>query len=76
MIGEVREAVDLAPWEGVAGKEVGGAVWDLPPGGGGGTRGTFSGGITVIVAGVAGVGLAGETGGTGPGGGGVWPLAD
>ena len=37
------------------GKDVGGAVWILPPGGVGGTSGTLCSGITGSEAGVAGV---------------------
>lgn len=47
----------------------------MPPGGGGGTKGTFSGKIIFPATGVTGVGPPGRIGGTGPGGGGVGPLA-
>ncbi len=59
----------------IGGMDVGGAVWAFPPGGGGGTSGTFSGGMTVFELGVAGVGIDGDTEATGPGAGGVGPLA-
>lgn len=47
----------------------------MPSSGDRGIRGTFSGGMTVLVIGAAGVALVGETEATGPGGGGVGPLA-
>ena len=50
------------------GIEVGGAVWTFPPGGEGGTFGTFSGGIVVFELGAAGVACVLVT--TGPNGGG------
>lgn len=53
--------------------EVGGAVWTLLPGGCGGTRGTFSGGIAVSELGVA--GEVGDGGSILPGAGGVGPFA-
>ena len=59
----------------LGGRDIGGAVWAFPPGGGGGTSGTFSGGMIVFELGVAGVGIDGDTGATGPGGRGVGPFA-
>ena len=47
----------------------------MPPGGGGGTKGTFSGNIIFSATRVTGVGPPGKTGDTGPGGGGVGPFA-
>lgn len=47
----------------------------MPPGGGGGTKGTFSGDMIFSAIGDTGVGLPGRIGGTGPGGGGVGPFA-
>ena len=58
-----------------AGMDVGGAVWIFVTGGGGGTKGTFSGGITVLELGVAGVGIVVETEATAPGGFGIGSLA-
>ncbi len=54
--------------------DVGGATCTLPPGGGGGTSGTFSGGMTVFELGVAGVGIDGDCEATGPGAGGTGSL--
>lgn len=47
----------------------------MPPGGGGGTKGTISGGMILSAIGVTGVGLPGKIGAIGPGGGGVGPFA-
>lgn len=47
----------------------------MPPSGGGGAKGTLSGGIIFSAIGVTGVGPPGKIGGTGPGGGGVGPFA-
>ena len=54
---------------------MGGAVWILAAGGGGGTNGMFSGRIVVSELGVAGDGVVGDTEATGPGAGGVGPFA-
>ena len=52
-----------------------GAIDPLPAGGGGGVRGTLSGGIELLRIVVAGDVLLGETEGTAPGGGGVAAVA-
>lgn len=53
------------------GIELGREVWTLTRGGGGGTRGTLSGAITLFSLGVAGVGIDGEIEAMGPGAGGA-----
>lgn len=50
---------------------MGGEFWTLARGGGGGTRGTLSGAITLFSLGVAGVGIDGEIEAIGPGAGGA-----
>lgn len=47
----------------------------MPPGGGGGTKGTLPGDMIFSAINVTGVGPPGRIGGTGPGGGGVGPFA-
>lgn len=66
--GAVGRVVSAPPrLGGDGGIDVGGAVWTFPPGGGGGVRGTFSGGIIVLELGVDGEGNEGETDATPPG---------
>lgn len=54
---------------------MGGEVWVFCSGGGGGTNGTFSGGMVESEIGDGGILLEGETGATGPGGGGIASVA-
>lgn len=61
----------IEPREAGFGIEVGGEIWTLARGGGGGTRGTLSGAITLFSLGVAVVGIDGEIEATGPGAGGA-----
>lgn len=61
----------IEPSELVFGIEVGGEFWILARGGGGGTRGTLSGAITLFSVGVAGVEIDGEIEAIGPGAGGA-----
>lgn len=62
---------EIEPREIAFGIEVGGEVWTLTRGGGGGTRGTLSGAIILFSLGVAGVGIDGEIEAMGPGAGGA-----
>lgn len=62
---------EIEPREIVFGIEVGGEVWTLTRGGGGGTRGTLSGAMILFSLGVAGVGIDGEIEAMGPGAGGA-----
>ena len=57
------------------GRDVGGAVCTFPPGGCGGTKGTFCGGTMASEIGVAGEEAVADVGGIGPGAGGVGPFA-
>lgn len=61
----------IEPREIVFGIVVGGEVWTLARRGGGGTRGTLSGAISLFSLGVAGVGIDGEIEAMGPGAGGA-----
>ena len=59
----------------LGGIDVGGAVCIFPPGGCGGTKGTFWGGTMASEDGVDGEGAVAELGGIAPGAGGVGPFA-